>query len=105
MIRCGQLCKTCTATKCQEIEEDIQIQCPDCEGAGCDNCQGGFFQLQGCPQSFVRPLVAAIRISDMFTKSQLPPVAGGSLDQSASFLNFVEQLAAEEMLVKNDGDT
>lgn len=104
MIRCGQLCKTCTQTHCAEIDEQIQIQCPICEGTGCEACNGGHFPLQGCPQTFVRPMVAAIRLSDTFTKNQLPPVAGGSLDQSASFLSFVEQLEHEESRARNDGN-
>lgn len=41
-----------------------------------------------CPKQFLDwELVRAIRFAELFSKG-LPPVAGGSLDQSSWFINF-----------------
>ena len=100
MIRCGLICERCTAKHCAEKDEQLEIQCPACEGSGCEECQGGHFLLQGCPQVFVRPLYDAIQVVDWWRKKNVLPVAGGTLDQSTSFLNFCDAVEREDALVK-----
>lgn len=103
MIRCGRLCARCTDKHCAEKNELLEIQCPACEGVGCEECQGGHFRFQGCPQVFARPLVPAIRLADIWETKSVFPTQGGTLDQSASFLEFCRRLKAEEVLIEENG--
>lgn len=52
-------------------------------------------RIDGCPNQYCRSVVPAANLIDLFNKG-LPPVAGGVLDQSASFLEAVRYLGAEE---------
>ena len=70
-----------------------------CRGLGCDECEDGYFAIAGCPNAYVRRLLPALRLADMYEKG-LPPIAGGTLDQAASFIDFVRQLDYEDALVK-----
>lgn len=55
--------------------------------------------ILGCPQEFCATVVSTIKLIDLFNKG-LPPVAGGTLDQSAWFLDSVDVFAHEEASVK-----
>lgn len=87
--------------RCEDAE-DIELECPLCNGKGCDHCDGGCFKLDGCPNSYARELFPAIRLADLFEKG-LPPIAGGTLDQSVSFLEFARELEYQDGVVKADG--
>jgi hypothetical protein len=71
------------------------MQCPTCEGGGCEHCNDGRFEIPGCPNRYIGELVPAINMVDMFYKG-LPPVAGGVLDQAAWFVSMAEMLTAED---------
>lgn len=102
LIRCGKLCERCSAKKCHD-NAGVEIECPTCRGAGCEHCQNGYWMVNGCPQDHIRQLYTAIRLADLFSKGLLP-VAGGVLDQAASFIEFARQLEYEDNLAKrNDG--
>ena len=101
LIRGGKLCRHCSSKECKD-NKDIEIECPICNGKGCEGCEGGCFTIDGCPNQFVRSLLAPIRLADLFAKG-LPPIAGGTLEQSASFLDFARWLEYEDELVKHDG--
>jgi len=89
----------------------IDVACPRCEEAGCDDCDGaGTFSLTSCPKKMLDwELVQVIRYAELFGKG-LPPVAGGSLDQSAWFINLhsfyeYESSLAEAEQYKTDGNS
>lgn len=94
----GRLCRSC-GKQCRDDTESISIECPSCFGHGCDHCNDGQWDLRGCPNAYCRDLSTAIRLADLFEKG-LPPVSGGSLEQSVTFVEFVQRLAYEEQLIK-----
>jgi len=55
----------------------------------------------GCPQEFCRSVVPSIGLIDLF-KNGLPPVAGGTLDQSVWFLEAAKILGSEEAQAKHE---
>jgi len=61
----------------------VLVECPGCSERGCERCNGvGSFELNGCPCAFVGDEIwQAIDLADDYEKG-LPPVAGGTLDQS-----------------------
>lgn len=59
----------------------------------------GRWELKECPNGYCRDLVPLIQAADFMSKN-IPPIAGGLLDQSASFVNFVERLESEENAIK-----
>ena len=102
IIRNGLLCKNCTATKCVDIGNDIQqnlIDCPMCSGVGCDDCNGGTVKIVGCPNAMIRELVPVIELIDFFW-DKVMPVAGGLLDQSASFVQAARCFKYDEQQIK-----
>jgi hypothetical protein len=101
-IRNGKICRHCTAKTCKDKgteTEPISFECPACEGHGCDACDDGYFQIDGCPNAFCRTVIPAIELIDLFEKG-LPPVSGGALNQSASFLSAAKFFAIQNQLAK-----
>ena len=77
----------------------IEIECPTCSGAGCEECSDGIFNLEGCPNSYCSDMVTAIDLIDCYHKG-MAPVGGGTLDQSAWFLRAARFLRSEESAIK-----
>lgn len=75
------------------------MECPACNGQGCDECTDGSVRITGCPNRYCRDVIPAINLIDLFEKG-LPPVAGGALDQSAWFLEAVTILGNEDAAMK-----
>ena len=98
------LCRSCATGHCRSLsteEERVEIECPICDGRGCKECKDGAFEIDGCPNTFCSGIVSTIDIIDLFGKG-LPPVAGGTLDQSVSFINAVRFFESEERKVQNE---
>jgi hypothetical protein len=74
-----------------------------CDGQdeGCKECNGGLFQIDGCPNEFCQKVITSIDMVDLFGKG-LPPISGGVLDQSASFIEAVRFFESEEGKVRNE---
>lgn len=70
-----------------------------CSGEGCQHCNDGDFAVDGCPNAYCREIAPAIRLIDLYNKG-LPPVGGGTLDQSAWFIDAARTLEYEEQLIK-----
>lgn len=66
-------------------EEGIAIECPSCDGRGCEHCKDGMMEIDGCPKAACRGIGIVIDAIEMFNKG-LAPVVGGSLDQAYSFI-------------------
>lgn len=102
LIRNGKLCRHCTTKACHDKgteAEPISLECPACDGEGCDECKDGWFQIDGCPNGFCRSVIPTIELTDLFEKG-LPPVSGGVLNQSASFLNAAKFFSIQNQLAK-----
>lgn len=100
----GQLCRHCTDKKCKDLgteSEPIEIECPSCDGEGCDECRLGQITISGCPNEYCSPVATAATLIDLFEKG-LPPVAGGALDQSVWFLEAARILRNDEAQIRND---
>ena len=98
------LCRSCNRSKCYSLSTEaapIEIECPECDGVGCNACHDGVFVLDGCPNSYCSSVVGSLELFDLFTDG-IPPVAGGALDQSVSFLAASRFFRNEEAKVRND---
>jgi hypothetical protein len=98
------LCRSCTPGRCNSLsteENKIEVECPVCDGVGCSHCTDGVFPLNGCPNAFCGKMVTLIDVIDLFGKG-LPPVAGGTLDQSVSFIQAAAFFESEERKVRNE---
>lgn len=105
-IRQGTLCRSCSNKQCRDIgteQEPIEIECPACNGGGCDECDEGSFKVIDCPNKYCRDVVQVANLADLFGKGILP-VAGGALDQSAWFMEAVNVLERDEQSIKAERD-
>ena len=75
--------------------EPIDIECPTCNGAGCKECSKGTIRIYGCPNKECSSMYQIVQLADLFKKGVMP-VAGGALDQSASFMEAVRFLESSE---------
>lgn len=57
-------------------------------------------EIVGCPNEICSELAPAIEIINLFHEG-IPPIAGGSLDQTPSFLEAARQLKQDELIFKN----
>lgn len=106
MIRHGSLCRECkpgACVDCPTSESPLEIDCPRCGGKGCPECDdAGQFALEQCPFTAVpRHVFRAIDLADLYAKG-LPPVAGGSLDQSAWFVELANFSFAEAARLRRE---
>ena len=86
MVRCGEFDENDPPTP----ESATMAACPMCEqkDAQCKSCGGrGVFRIEQHPREFVPDLAYRVaQIADLYGDHGLPPVAGGSLDQSNWFI-------------------
>lgn len=70
----------------------------DNQGRLCEACDGkGYFEITQCPNQLVdRELAECLPLVDLFVDNGLPPVAGGVLDQSKWFLDFVRRVKSDD---------
>lgn len=102
LIRMGSLCRTCSDSKCRDLGSDaepIEIECPSCNGSGCDHCNQGAIKITGCPNDYCRKIADATHLIDLYERG-LPPVAGGALDQAAWFIEAARRLKSDESQLK-----
>ena len=77
------------------------IECPICNGEGCEHCEDGWFSVKQCPSEYIgRELISDLRIVGA-TDTHLP-VAGGLLDQSAWCFELRSLLKSEEDRVQTE---
>lgn len=92
------ICKRCGNECLDAINETnhAEIECPECNGAGCSECDDGFFKLTTCARKIVDSyLITAINFACYADKGFLPQ-QGGLLDQSAWWLALWLQLSNEQ---------
>mgnify|MGYP007100053344 CR=1 FL=1 len=74
------------------------IDCPSCDGYGCEHCSDGRIEI-GCPRKETNGMRTLCEAIDLF-HSGLAPVAGGSLDQSITFIEAARELKQNEEAIK-----
>lgn len=103
LIRNGKLCRSCSVTKCVDKgteQEPLELECPACDGVGCDDCGGmGYMRIEGCPKVYCSQIVPTMQLIELF-ENGLPPIAGGVLDQSASFITAAKHYASESRMAE-----
>lgn len=99
MIRCGQLCSACSS-ECKDKDQKF-IECPGCSGKGCEHCSDGMMEITGCPNAEASKVYTAIECIELFDEG-LPPIAGGTLDQAASFIHAARFYNRVKARLKND---
>lgn len=71
------------------------VECPLCAGCGCDECRDGQIEVTQCPQlEITADVMQAVELAELM-RHGLPPVAGGSLDQAAVFVEAARMIWAE----------
>lgn len=63
----------------------------------------GRVTISGCPNEYCREVAPFTKLADLFEKG-IPPIAGGALDQSASFLEACRILRSEEIALGENSD-
>lgn len=104
MIRAGLVCGSCSG-RCVNAptrNEPLMIACPCCDEYGCEDCSWqGYYYIDTCPkQTIDLPLYYAAKLANYFEKGMLP-VAGGTLNQAAWFLDFANLLKYETDLAES----
>jgi hypothetical protein len=91
MLQYEQLCKACTAGECRDKPSECSPAlplCVNCEGGGCDACGGrGRFRITDCPRKMVGANIWDTIQAAYFAEKGVLPVAGGTLDQTQSFMD------------------
>lgn len=78
------------------------MPCPNCNERGCKACgDTGYFKLTDCPNAkyIDHETKELVRFAEWFKKG-IPPVAGGSLDQSARFMEWCNEWWKWEELLR-----
>lgn len=97
-MRYGMVCNNCTAKECKDIDS-VRIECPCCDGKGCDECEFGKVNVKGCPCQYIAPVADISGLADLFDKG-VPPITGGALDQAFSFTQAIRFLRIEESRIR-----
>ncbi len=98
MLETGRLCSDCIGGKCHDSpskESALLVQCPNCNGKGCDDCGDGDYEVTECPYHYCGGLVELSHLSGLWEQG-LPPVAGGVFDQSAWFVSAHRYFTAQK---------
>lgn len=59
----------------------------------------GTVTITGCPNAYCRSIASVIPLMDLFDKG-MPPISGGVLDQSASFVEACSFFNREESIAR-----
>tara|TARA_R110000823_G_scaffold145639_4_gene275824 strand:- start:761 stop:1000 length:240 start_codon:yes stop_codon:yes gene_type:complete len=78
----------------------LQVECPVCLGGGCKHCKAGQFELTECPNQYIKDILYELEILD-YMRDGLPPVAGGSPDQTKWVLRASKYLKYQERGASN----
>lgn len=77
------------------------IECPDCEGDGCKECDDdGEVEVASCPKKLIGNSVYEAMMAADMAKKGCWPVAGGWLDQTHTCIESVQRIWSEEAKCK-----
>lgn len=78
------------------------MECPACNGAGCEECNAGRIEIRQCPLELITPDVwDTLHYAALYEKG-LPPLAGGSLDQAYNFTQSARIIWADQGRYKQE---
>jgi hypothetical protein len=94
----SKVCDKCNSKCVDEPSEaePLLLRCTRCNGDGCGECEDGYVRVTGCPYRMIPEDVADLFKYYDDTKAGLPPVHGGGLDQTQSFINACRIVRAED---------
>ncbi len=82
--------------------ERLVVQCPQCEGSGCDQCHRGGIDIGRCPREYVGSKIArAVNIASQCGNGTWP-IEGGLLRQSAWFMDLKNRLDSDEARIDRE---
>lgn len=73
----------------------LEMECPQCNGEGCAECEHGIVKITGCPQQYCRSVAKVAQLST-YSEKGLLPITGGVLDQSAWVMEAISILQHDE---------
>ena len=69
----------------------VSLDCPGCNGYGCDECKNGKFDLLECPIDYIDDdTYEMIELSKLYMENGQPPVIGGVYDQTYNFIKVAQ---------------
>jgi hypothetical protein len=85
------------------VNEPAVIECTECGEQGCDVCSGqGRIVIDCCPQKLIDSQTAELLTFAKLYDKGLPPVQGGALDQTKSFISACQFVWSEQARLKNE---
>lgn len=89
---------------CRDIvseQSPAEIECPVCGGAGCSECERGWFTVTECPSRYIgQELIQDIQV--VTCSEHHLPAAGGILDQTAWWMELTTTLQSDEAKIRDD---
>jgi hypothetical protein len=102
LIACGELCENCSAHRCRSDEVGLYlIECPVCNGTGCEECEDGRWQLGDCPNRLAQDLGSFFDLAAMLDAG-IPPNAGGACDQPLWFVRAYRRYKHDITVAENE---
>lgn len=94
------MCRSCS-NRCaaEEVNQQLELECPICNGTGCEQCDDGFFKVNECPNKFIADIIPTVSVIDFFHQGILP-TTGGLLDQAAWIVEAARVLKHEDAIAK-----
>ena len=102
-ISLGEVCNKCSGDKCYDRPDGhspLEIECPVCDGKGCDACKRGWIIIDDCPKERVTHETMECMGAARWFEKGLPPVAGGVLDQCKAFTSAADFIWREQAAIK-----
>ena len=109
-MRYGQICRGCKGIeKCKQIPgmdifNIVELPCHICGGENFTECSAcgktGVMPIIGCPETLITADVWEMMELAKFYEKGLPPIAGGVLDQTQSFISAAAFIFGEENVWK-----
>ena len=82
--------------------EPIWVECVCCGGEGCDECERGYFRVDGCPGMYCNVMSQVIEITDWINEKHLLPIAGGILDQAQWIMDAARCMRNEDSRARTE---
>lgn len=96
MLRCGEICKDCGIDCHKDPNFLLTIECPLCNGIGCDDCHDGNWFPEDCPKKMIgEEMTVAANYYNLAEKGFLPE-EGGLLRQSQWFIDIMLMFQSEQ---------
>ncbi len=106
LIRCGELCKSCTRNHCNNLPSKdlpLMLGCPSCDESGCEACDNqGYIEITDCPKDYVGHRVSSAANLAAWVSKGILPEAGGMNDQDAWFVSVQNALESDVNRIEDE---